>query len=97
MHTPAYLRQLQSAVRHAPTALDADTRVSKQSYDVARRAVGGVLAAVDAVMAGRTTNAFAALRPGGLLVLGRTESLVALPQAALEHVDTTHRIFRRVA
>jgi acetoin utilization deacetylase AcuC-like enzyme len=65
VHTPAYLRQLQSAVRHAPTALDADTRVSKQSYDVVRRAVGGVLAAVDAVMAGRTTNAFAALRPPG--------------------------------
>ena len=42
-------------------------------------------------------TAFAALRPGGLLVLGRTESLVALPQAALAHVDTTHRIFRRVA
>jgi chemotaxis methyl-accepting protein methylase len=42
-------------------------------------------------------TAFAALRPGGLLILGRTESLVALPQAALEHVDTTHRIFRRVA
>jgi len=42
-------------------------------------------------------TAFSALRPGGLLLLGRTESLVALPQAALEQVDTTHRIFRRVA
>ncbi len=40
-------------------------------------------------------KAFTALRPGGLLVLGRTESLVALPHAALEHVDTTHRIFQR--
>ena len=65
VHTPTYLHQLQAAVRQAPTALDADTRVSRQSYDVARRAVGGVLAAVDAVMAGRTTNAFAALRPPG--------------------------------
>ena len=65
VHTPTYLRQLQSAVRRAPTALDADTRISPQSYDVARRAVGGVLAAVDAVMAGRVKNAFAALRPPG--------------------------------
>ncbi|MGH7560141.1 MAG: CheR family methyltransferase [Gemmatimonadales bacterium] len=37
-----------------------------------------------------------ALRPGGLLVLGRTESLIAQPRAALEHVDVTHRIFRRI-
>ena len=41
-------------------------------------------------------TALAALRPA-LLVLGGTESLVALPQAPLEHVDTTHRIFRRAA
>lgn len=38
-----------------------------------------------------------ALRPGGLLVLGRTESLVALPQARLLPVDITHRIFRRTS
>lgn len=42
-------------------------------------------------------TAYAALRPGGLLVLGRTESLVALPQAHLDPVDVTHRIFRRAA
>ena len=65
VHTPTYLRQLQSAVRQAPANLDTDTRVSRQSYDVARRAVGGVLAAVDAVMAGTAKNAFAALRPPG--------------------------------
>jgi chemotaxis methyl-accepting protein methylase len=40
--------------------------------------------------------AFHALRQGGLLVLGRTESLVALPEAPLAPVDVTHRIYRRV-
>lgn len=36
-----------------------------------------------------------ALRPGGILALGRTESLVALPDALLEPVDLTHRLYRR--
>lgn len=39
--------------------------------------------------------ACSALRPGGLLVLGRTESLVALPHADLRPVDVTHRIYRK--
>ncbi|HEV8599558.1 MAG TPA: protein-glutamate O-methyltransferase CheR [Gemmatimonadales bacterium] len=38
-----------------------------------------------------------ALRPGGLLVLGRTESLVAVPRAELQAVDVTHRIYRKAA
>ncbi len=37
------------------------------------------------------------LRPGGLLVLGRTESLVSMPEAELAPVDVTHRIYRRVS
>lgn len=39
--------------------------------------------------------AFRALRPGGMLALGRTESLVALPEAGLQPVDLTHRLYRR--
>jgi acetoin utilization deacetylase AcuC-like enzyme len=65
VHTPAYVQRLHTAVRSAPAALDPDTRVSAQSYDVALLAVGGVLAAVDAVLAGRARNAFAAVRPPG--------------------------------
>ncbi|NOT09028.1 MAG: hypothetical protein HOP28_12585 [Gemmatimonadales bacterium] len=38
-----------------------------------------------------------ALRPGGLLLLGRTESLVALPGAPFVPVDVSHRIYRRTA
>jgi two-component system CheB/CheR fusion protein len=38
-----------------------------------------------------------ALRPGGVLALGRTESLVALPDAGLEPVDLTHRLYRAAA
>ena len=39
--------------------------------------------------------AFRALRPGGVLALGRTESLVALPEAGLQPLDLTHRLYRR--
>ena len=35
------------------------------------------------------------LRPGGLLVLGKTESLAALPAGDLSPVDSIHRVYRR--
>ncbi|HEX7024188.1 MAG TPA: protein-glutamate O-methyltransferase CheR [Gemmatimonadales bacterium] len=37
-----------------------------------------------------------ALAPNGILMLGRTESLVALPEAGLVPVDVTHRLYRRL-
>lgn len=46
-------------------ALDGDTHLSPGSLTAALRAVGGMAAAVDAVMAGRATNAFVAGRPPG--------------------------------
>ena len=47
------------------TMLDADTYLSPGSLVAARHAVGGVCAAVDAVLAGQAPNAFAAMRPPG--------------------------------
>jgi acetoin utilization deacetylase AcuC-like enzyme len=41
------------------------TLLSKDSYDVALWAVGGALSACDAVMGGKTRNAFCAVRPPG--------------------------------
>lgn len=66
-HTSNYADE----VRHACAAGEellgggADCPVSRDSHDVAVRAVGAVLTAVDAVMAGRARNAFAAVRPPG--------------------------------
>ncbi|MEC9258930.1 MAG: histone deacetylase, partial [Candidatus Poribacteria bacterium] len=45
--------------------LDYDTPVSKQSFDIALLAAGGVLRAVDQVIAGDVDNAFALVRPPG--------------------------------
>lgn len=65
-HPPAYLAKVRRAL---PTegwvALDGDTILSPGSLDAALRAVGGITAAVDAVMAGQAQNAFVAARPPG--------------------------------
>ena len=45
--------------------IDGDTQVSPGSGEAAFRAVGAVVAAVDAVMAGEADNAFCAVRPPG--------------------------------
>jgi acetoin utilization deacetylase AcuC-like enzyme len=45
--------------------LDPDTFLSPGSWEAALRAVGGAIAAVDAVLAGRAANAFVAMRPPG--------------------------------
>lgn len=65
-HTREYLR----AARHdvdsgSPYLSTGDTDITPNSWDVASRAVGGVLNAVDAVMTGAARNAFCAVRPPG--------------------------------
>ena len=47
------------------TALDPDTWATPGSWDAALRGVGGCIAAIDAVLDGRATNAFVATRPPG--------------------------------
>jgi acetoin utilization deacetylase AcuC-like enzyme len=65
-HTRAYLKTVQHDVhRGAETLSTGDTHLGPGSEEVARGAVGGVMAAVDAVMLGQVTNAFAAVRPPG--------------------------------
>ena len=65
VHTQAYLSRLESASKRAPVHLDRDTAMGPESLRIARLAAGGVLAAVDAVAAGRASNAFAVVRPPG--------------------------------
>jgi acetoin utilization deacetylase AcuC-like enzyme len=45
--------------------IETDTYLSPESFTVARHAVGAAILAVDEVIAGRATNAFAAVRPPG--------------------------------
>lgn len=65
-HPQTYIDRIMAAEPTTGWAqLDADTHMSKGSVAAARRAVGGAVAAVDAVMAGDMTNAFVATRPPG--------------------------------
>jgi acetoin utilization deacetylase AcuC-like enzyme len=66
VHDPIFVSKVLAAVPEAGhAALDADTILSPRSGDAALRAVGGITAAVDAVIAGTARNAFCAVRPPG--------------------------------
>jgi acetoin utilization deacetylase AcuC-like enzyme len=65
-HTREYLRIAQHDVEAGyPSLTTGDTDITPKSWDVARKAAGGVLNAVDAVLAGKARNAFCAVRPPG--------------------------------
>jgi acetoin utilization deacetylase AcuC-like enzyme len=65
-HTAAYIhtveRDFAAGVHELSTG---DTNIGPQSLEVALQAVGGVLNAVDAVVAGKAGNAFCIVRPPG--------------------------------
>jgi acetoin utilization deacetylase AcuC-like enzyme len=66
VHTAKYVARVKKSCQAGAGYLDSgDTPVCVNSYDVALAAVGGVLSAVDAVMNGKVTNAFCAVRPPG--------------------------------
>ncbi len=66
VHAPEHLASLGQLYAEGDRfAGSRDTPISESSYEVALMAAGGVLAAVDAVMAGEVRNAFCAVRPPG--------------------------------
>jgi len=66
VHSPKYVERVRTSCRAGTGYVDTpDAPASTNSYDVALAAVGGVLAAGDAVMDGRVKNAFCAVRPPG--------------------------------
>ena len=65
-HTPEYLQTVRHDVESGiPFLSTGDTEITPNSWDVALRAVGGALQAVDAVATGAARNAFCILRPPG--------------------------------
>jgi acetoin utilization deacetylase AcuC-like enzyme len=66
IHANAYVKGLRlRAPREGHVSLDPDTMMSPGSLGAAYLAVGGALAAADAIMDGRVDNAFCAVRPPG--------------------------------
>ncbi len=66
VHPESYVKSIEQRCRSGVRILDfGDTRVCRDSYDVALLAVGGVLLGVDQVISGELSSAFCALRPPG--------------------------------
>jgi acetoin utilization deacetylase AcuC-like enzyme/formylglycine-generating enzyme required for sulfatase activity len=66
IHNGEYVERARAACEQGDRYLDSmDVPISRQSYNAAVLAAGGVLVAVDAVMAGEVANAFCAVRPPG--------------------------------
>jgi acetoin utilization deacetylase AcuC-like enzyme len=65
-HTHNYIQRVKREIAAGARELSTgDTTVSSRSYDVALKATGGVLNAVDAVVTDKAGNAFCAVRPPG--------------------------------
>ena len=66
VHAEPYLQRIEAECRKGSGHVDSpDVPVCGRSYEVATVAVGGVLAAIDAVMEGKVANAFCSVRPPG--------------------------------
>ena len=66
IHPAAYVEKVLEAIpSEGRVMLDGDTHVSPGSGEAARRAVGALCSAVDAVVGKETNNAFCAVRPPG--------------------------------
>jgi acetoin utilization deacetylase AcuC-like enzyme len=65
VHDEQYISYVRDMGQRGGGWLDPDTVMSVGSYEAAIYAVGGALAATDAVMAGEVTSAFALVRPPG--------------------------------
>jgi acetoin utilization deacetylase AcuC-like enzyme len=65
VHDLAHIQQVQAASQRGRVALDPDTIVCSDSFDVALKAVAGTLAAADAVVHRHMSQVFCAVRPPG--------------------------------
>jgi len=65
VHAPEYVFRIKGKAENGGGWLDPDTVMCPRSYEVALYAVGGLLSAVEKVMAGEVDSAFALVRPPG--------------------------------
>jgi acetoin utilization deacetylase AcuC-like enzyme len=66
LHDPDYIRRFKEACEKGQAIFEVqDCGISKESYQTALLAVGGVMLAVDVVTKGEVDNAFCAVRPPG--------------------------------
>ena len=100
VHSPAYValvRRELTNLREVRELSTGDTMVGPGSLDAAEFAAGGVLNAVDAVMAGKVKNAFCAVRPPGHHAsAGKDMGFCLFNNVAIaaRYIQTTHKLQR---
>ena len=65
VHESRYIKRIERTKDSDYTMLDPDTGATSDSYAAAIRAAGGTVEAIEAVMSGRVSSAFAFVRPPG--------------------------------
>jgi len=65
VHSAALIEQVRRSAQQASTYLDGDTHASAHSWEAARLAAGGLLVALESLIAGEMDEAFAFPRPPG--------------------------------
>src|SRR5690349_9566580 len=66
VHSAEYIATAEADIASGARQLSTgDTSVCEASYDIALLSAGGILTAIDAVIAGNVSNAFCAVRPPG--------------------------------
>jgi acetoin utilization deacetylase AcuC-like enzyme len=97
VHAEAYLELLEAVAEAGGARLDPDTYATADSFAVARRAAGGLLAVTDAVLGGEAASGFALTRPPGhharpFAPMGFC--LLAHVALAVEHARAVHGVER---
>jgi len=65
IHTKTHIQNIENSARSGGSWLDGDTVTSPKSFEAALYAAGGLINALDTVMAGNVDSAFALVRPPG--------------------------------
>ncbi len=99
VHTRPYIERVAQTCRDGKPYIDSpDSEICPESYDVARLAVGAVLAATDAIMDGSLTNALCLVRPPGHHAEADTSmgfclfNNIAIAARHLQQIHSLHRI-----
>ncbi len=100
VHDTDYIQRVRQACAQGQAFMDSpDSPICKASYDIALLAAGGVMQAVDQVMAGKVDHAFCAVRPPGHHAEHKRAMGFCLFNniaIAAEHLIDTHQ-FKRIA
>ena len=96
-HTERYIEEVRRLSAGAGGTIGDSATIGHGSFEIAQLAVGGCLEAVDAVLSGRVTNAYALVRPPGHHAepdRGRGYCVFGNAVLCVQHAKRVHRLNR---